>query len=101
MPEVKLENVGVGKMNKVTELQRNNKTAMLAHFITVLVMLVLMVVQACRGDVSPVYVAIMCVIGMTPVILEFIFWSRDRETAMVRHLAAMGYAIFYTICLFT
>ena len=88
-------------MNKVTELQRNNKTAMLAHFITVLVMLVLMVVQACRGDVSPVYVAVMCVIGMTPVIMEFIFWSRDRETAMVRHLAAIGYAIFYTTCLFT
>lgn len=88
-------------MNKVTELQRNNRTAMMAHFITVLVMLILIFVQAGRGDVSFIYAGIMSGIGAVPVILEFVFWSRDRETHMIRHLAAIGFAIFYTICLFT
>lgn len=88
-------------MNRVTELQRNNRTAMLAHFITVLVMLILILVQACRGDVSFVYAGVMGAIGAVPVIAEFLFWSRDRETSMIRHLTGIGFAVFYTICLFT
>ncbi len=88
-------------MNRISELQRNNKAAMTAHFITVAVMLALMVIQAVRGDISFGYVAVMGVIGAVPVILEFIFWSRNRETNMVRHLAAVGFAIFYTVCMFT
>lgn len=88
-------------MNNVTELQRNNRTAMLAHGITVLVMIILIIVQACRGDVSFAYAGIVGVIGAAPVIAEFLFWSRDRETSMVRHLTGMGFAVFYTICLFT
>lgn len=46
-------------MNKVTELQRNNKTAMLAHTVTVAAMITLIVIQAFRGDVSFVYAGIM------------------------------------------
>ena len=88
-------------MNKISELQRNNKAAMTAHLITVALMLALMLIQAVRGDVSFGYVGIMSVIGAVPVILEFVFWSRNRDTDMVRHLAATGFAIFYTVCMFT
>lgn len=88
-------------MNTVTELQRNNKTAMLAHIVTVMVMLALILVQACRGDVSFVYAGLMCAVGLAPVVLEMLFWSRDRNTGMIKHLTAMGFAVFYSICLFT
>ncbi len=88
-------------MNTVTELQRNNRTAMLTHIVTVLVMLALIFVQACRGDVSFVYAGILCVVGITPIALEIFFWSRDRNTGMIKHLAAIGFAVFYSICLFT
>ena len=58
-------------MNRISELQRNNKAAMTAHFITVAVMLALMVIQAVRGDVSFGYVAVMGVIGAVPVNSRF------------------------------
>lgn len=88
-------------MNTVTELQRNNRTAMLTHIVTVVVMLALIFVQACRGDVSFAYAGILCAAGIAPVVMEVFFWSRDRDTGMIKHLAAIGFAVFYSICLFT
>lgn len=42
-------------MNKVTELQRNNRMAMLTHMITYLVMILLVMVQVVKGEASPAY----------------------------------------------
>lgn len=88
-------------MNKVTELQRNNRMAMLTHMITYLVMILLVMVQVVKGEASPAYGIILGVVGAAPVILEFVFWSRNRDTGMIKHLTAIGFAVFYTICLFT
>lgn len=86
---------------KVTELQRNNKTAMLTHLVTFLVMIILIFIQAGRGDVSFVYAGILCAVGVAPIIMELLFWSKNKETPMIKHLTAMGFALFYSICLFT
>lgn len=91
----------MGGTDEMTELTRNNKTAMVAHLITAAVMAALILTRAYKGEVSIAYAGILCMVGAAPVALEFLFWSRDRETCMIRHLAGIGFALFYTICLFT
>lgn len=86
---------------EVTELQRNNRTAMATHFASVLIMLAFIVIRAAGGTVSVIYAAALTVIGLAPVGIELIFWKKNRETAVIKHMAAMGFALFYTICLFT
>lgn len=89
------------KSKEMTELQRNNKTAMLTHFISFLIMITFIFLQAAGGSASPSYVAFLTIIGLAPAAAEFFFWKKDKETPMIKHLAAIGFALFYTICLFT
>ena len=89
------------KSKEVTELQRNNMTAMVAHIITLVVMVLFMFLQLVVGQASLVYVLLLSVVGVVPVIIEVIFFSRNKETIMIKHLTAIGFALFYTIRLFT
>lgn len=86
---------------EMTELQRNNKTAMQTHFISFLIMIAFIFLQALGGSASPLYAVVLAIIGVAPVAVEYYFWKKDKETPMIKHLAAIGFAIFYTICLFT
>ena len=86
---------------EMTELQRNNKTAMQTHFISVLVMMTFILLQV-TGGLSPFsYFLILAVIGFAPIVAEVLFYKKDKETAAIKHLTAIGFAVFYTVCLFT
>lgn len=89
------------KTKEITELQRNNKTAMLTHLTTFLIMILFIFLQLAGGTATPLYTAALTIIGGLPVAAEFFFWKKDKETVMIKHLTAMGFAVFYTICLFT
>ncbi len=89
------------RSKEVTELQRNNKTAMVAHIITLVVMVLFMFLQLAAGQASLVYVLLLGIVGIVPVIMEISFFSRNKETIMIKHLTAIGFALFYTIRLFT
>ena len=39
--------------------------------------------------------------GIAPIIAEYVFWKQNHETSMVKHFMAIGFAIFYTVALFT
>lgn len=85
----------------MTELQRNNKTAMTTHFITFLIMIIFILLQALGGSATIVYTAVLTVVGLAPIAMEYFFWKKDNETVMIKHFTAIGFAVFYTICLFT
>lgn len=89
------------KTKEMTEIQRNNKTAMVTHFISFLVMIIFILLQAVGGSATVAYALSLFVIGLAPIVAEFLFWKRDKETGMIKHLTAIGFAVFYTICLFT
>mgnify|MGYP004690837069 FL=1 len=86
---------------EVPEMERNNRVAMLAHLIEVLVISLLVFMQTAVGITSFAYAIIIFAIGMTPVIAEFIFWNKNHETNAIKHLVAIGYAVFYTCNIFT
>lgn len=85
----------------VKELQRNNKVAMKAHLISVLVVLTFLFLQVTDGMTTLAYAAIMALIGLAPVVAELFFWKKSKENHMIKHLVAIGFAVFYTICMFT
>lgn len=80
---------------------RNNKTAMTAHLIDVAVMTTFCVLQAVGGSQTWLYVLIVALLGFVPVLAEHHFWKKNRETRAIKHLFAIGFAIFYTFTLFT
>ncbi len=89
------------RAKEMTELQRNNKTAMLTHFISFLIMIIFIFLQAAGGSATIAYALILTMIGLAPVAMEYFFWRKDKETAAIKHLTAIGFAAFYTVCLFT
>ncbi len=89
------------KTKILTEFQRNNKTAMVTHFITYLVMITFIFLQTFSNLVSLPYAGTLALIGLAPIVAEYFFWKKKKDTKMIKHLAAVGFAIFYTICLFT
>ena len=86
---------------EISELTRSNRIAMLSHISTVTVMVLFMIWESVRGQLSPVYMTIATVIGVIPLIGEVICWKGNTEHAMIKHLVSYGFSLFYTICLFT
>lgn len=89
------------KQQSLTELERNNKTVMISHMVEVIIMTTFCVLQAVGRSSTWFYALVVALLGFIPVIAEFLFWKKDRETPMIKHLAAIGFAIFYTYTLFT
>ena len=86
---------------EISELARSNRIAMLSHISTVMVMVLFMIWESVRGQLSPVYMTIATVVGVIPLIGEVICWKSNTEHAMIKHLVSYGFSLFYTICLFT
>ena len=74
---------------------------MITHFTTVLLITVLMLLQTIEGRSSVLYLIVMTVIGFIPVIAEFISYSKNKDTTLIKHLVSIGFAVYYTACLFT
>ena len=85
----------------ISEVQRNNKTAMIAHAIQAIVMNVFCLLQFVIAKRSGMLLAIDVLLGMGPVIAEFLFWKKNKETSMIKHLVGYGFAVFYTFTIFT
>lgn len=89
------------KNKKETSLERNNRTAMIAHFSDVTVMSVFWILQALSRVQPWAFVLIALVLGYAPVIAERYFFQQTHETKAIKHLCAIGFAIYYTFTLFT
>lgn len=86
---------------ELSDLARNNKVAMTAHLIDVAVMLLFCLLQALSGSLSWGYITLVTVVGIAPVAAEYYFWKKSKETPAIKHLTAIGFAVFYTLILFT
>lgn len=89
------------KQKTLSDKARNNKTAMLTHGISVAVMTTFCVLQSASGLQTWGYSLLVAILGFVPVIADYIFWRKNSETTMIKHIVAIGFAIFYTYTLFT
>ena len=85
----------------ITDVERNNRTAMIAYIIDTVVMLTFCVLQAATGLQTWLYVLGLSILGLVPAGLELVYWKKDHNTPMIKHFVAIGFAIFYSVALFT
>lgn len=83
------------------DLTRNNQIAMFAHTLDVIVVLIFCLQQTLSGMMSWALMAGAALLGLLPVIAEYIAWIKNRENHFIKHSIAIGFAAFYTLVLFT
>lgn len=84
-----------------TEIARNNRVGMLAHATDATVMVIYSIIQTYAGLHSGLYAVLMVILGMGPVVAEYVCWKKDPATPAIRHFLAIGFALFYSVALFT
>lgn len=89
------------KKRILSEMERNNKTAMICHTIESVLISLFYIVLAFTGKYSILYVCIVLILALLPIALEFIFWQKNHDTQMIKHFLAVGFAILYTFLIFT
>lgn len=85
----------------LTDVERNNKIAMIAHVIDSSVMIMFCLLQLLSGLQTVPYVLLVAVLGMGPIVAEYVCWKKDKASPAIKHLVAIGFAVFYTVTLFT
>lgn len=83
-----------------SDLERNNKTCMYAHLIDSSIMTLFCILQVLSGLQTWGYILIIMILGFAPVIAEFYFWNKSHESAAIKHLVAIGFAVLQ-FCTFT
>ena len=83
------------------ELERSNWVAMISHFAVNICMLIFCAAEVKNGTVGIPVLVLMLLFGFGPLIAEVIFWKKSHESKAIKHLVAIGYALFYSIVLFT
>lgn len=89
------------KENKTTPLARNNKVVLLAHFINVIAIVAFTIPQVLSGTQSWIYMIIAMILAFTPDFISLICWKKNHETQVIKHLTAIGFALFYVFILLT
>lgn len=74
---------------------------MIAHLCSVIVMSLFWIAQVLSKQQTGAFLIIALLLGFAPVIAEFYFWGKDTETPAIKHLCAIGFAIYFTFSLFT
>lgn len=74
---------------------------MIAHGVIDACMLFISVIGFAEHTVSALVLAVLMLLGIIPVLAEFICWKRDHATKAIKHLSLIGFALFYTVLLFT
>lgn len=88
--------------NKViSETGRNNRIAMTMHAVVAGVMVIFYLLQLSGGLRTGGLVLLDFLLGLGPVAAELYFWRKSHDTVMIKHLVAVGFAVFYTYSLFT
>lgn len=85
----------------ISEMERNNKTAMNCHFAEAVLLVLIYVAELLSEERTLPFTLLVIVFAMGPVVCERVAWSRNRETRIIKHLVGSGFAVTYTLLLFT
>lgn len=86
---------------EATEKERSNGLVFYSHALISGILMLFYLKQLFTGARSLAYIGLVVFLAIAPVVGEYLFWRQDRETPMIKHFVAIGFAIFYTVVLFT
>lgn len=79
---------------QVSDMERNNKIAMLCHITEAVLYIGTFLGELAAGNRDLLYVLIVAVLAGGPVAAELFFWTKNREAQAIKHLVAVGYAVY-------
>ena len=85
----------------VSESEFMNGRMLLGYGITVAVLFLAYLVELLKGNRTPVYVGIFSLLLLVPFILSFLAYRKNKESQLVKLIAAVGYSILYAFVLWT
>ena len=86
--------------NTLSEKAQINFIVMFCHGIIDILMIMAYVVEVLKGLRSIPYLLVIILLGLVPVILEYLAYSKNNETKAIQHLAGTGYSLLYVFILF-
>ncbi|MCI5622012.1 MAG: methyl-accepting chemotaxis protein [Lachnospiraceae bacterium] len=86
---------------KKQELAIGNRLVMICHWVEAVVIAFAYFLEVVKGTRGIAYVLMIVVLALAAPIMELYFYRKNHDTTMVKHCAAIGFAIFYTVAVFT
>ncbi|MGN0351151.1 MAG: methyl-accepting chemotaxis protein [Roseburia sp.] len=86
---------------RLSDAARSNRLGIICHTIMAVLICIFYVKELVTGERNILYVGLIFVLALAPVIAEFIFYGKNPDTGMVKHLVGYGYAVLYTVIMFT
>ena len=87
--------------NSSDEMVISNRVCCIALTCIVSIICAAYSVEVVKENRTLPYLIVTFILGLIPVILNWILYSRRRDTTMIKHVTSYGYAIMYTFLLFT
>lgn len=78
-----------------------NKTAMIGHTVIDTVLFLAYLLEVFKGSRTIGYFAVFAVLTMVPVAVEWVIFSRNPESGVIKHLIGITYGILYLFVIFT
>ena len=87
-------------MNADSEISRQNKIALLGNVVAAIVFTITFVAEFINEGRAIWYPVCGVILAWLPVISSAYFWKKDTETAMIKHIIAVGFAVVYSYSIF-
>lgn len=85
----------------VSELEFMNGRMLLGYGITAAVLFLAYLLELVKGNRTPGYVAVFSLFLLIPFFLSIFIYRKDRESQIVKVIAAVGYSVLYAFVLWT
>lgn len=78
-----------------------NKMALISLTVIDVIIAIAYMAEALKGSRTFGYVGLIAFLALFPCVLGWVFYSQSSEHGAVKHIVAIGFAIMYTVALFT
>lgn len=85
----------------ISDVARNNRLAAIVDTACTILVILFIKDDIWLGTRSVTSVLITSILGIAHVIGIWYFWKKDHDTPMIKHIVGVGFAIFYTVMMFT
>ncbi len=82
-------------------MARCNRTAMICHLVEASMITITFIAQLLVGSRGLLYSLLVVVLAMGPPLMELFLEQGQGKSPAIKHLVAQGFAVMYTVILFT
>lgn len=85
----------------INDIGRANSVAVLSHCIESVILAVAYAMEYVKGARTFLYILIFGIVTLAPAIIELVLYLKDRNSKVIKHLVALGFAVTYIFAMFT